>query len=1012
MQSLTVGLNKLTYLLRKAPLITKQMVLFYLLALKTASKNQGSKPNRWAIGQTYNALIKTKINLEKRDQFGRTALHVAAEWGNTEVLKKLIAAGAMIDSPIAKYPGDETHHNRFKTPLHLACYHRQYDAALILLNAGANPHVLDAYKNTAALCFFSQLEPCHFINRTTQKKIVDVMDQFHAKNINFISAVDEFSGDTLFHILVEKNHELLLSRMLKYFTHAEVNVRNNYCATPLQIAIQKNQAKSNYSQTIRLLLEAGAIVDDPLHQGWKKHTEKPPSALHIAILKNDIDEVTQLIEAKADVDYRCYNGQTAMAWAAGFNRIEIIKLLLQADAKIITDSEQPALDKVDDSLSIADSTKFKERLGLMPLEVATMQMASVEAMQLLLNHATSNAFPIEKLTFNRPSALLNQAVKNNFFHQTKLLLEFGYKVTDLTLKLAIDTSCSEATLTVLLKYINNPKALNDLILATNDPEKKIHHLLIPTPAEFIAPLIEAAEISTHQSLLATLLISAINHHDLKAVQLLLSYHADPNFFTKHHNLHIDIYKQKPPLHYACSLNSVSMIKQLVNAGAKLDLEDNLGFTALDYAARNNHIASFEYLTRCSAYIEYLVRNNHPENYGGEGFWRALAYRRQNPQIIQLEQINNKGDYTMQPNHYSLFDVWETPHESNHDSNQLKQNDQLSDFICPITQEIMFDPVIAADGFTYEKEAIERHFQNKNTSPITNEELDSKALMANKLIRSIVSSLLDKNPIYKQDVYVTETLKLQLLQAATKPNQLAEFKSTIEQDRRLLLLPLDSNQTTILQHICEQSSDLIQIYLPELLKQLDETDWLTLMKFRPPQYWLKTLASACESHLSDAKDFYEQLQKALNINIDPQNMALYAIDENHLPLFKLATQCLPNINMPIDCHYNTLLHLVALKGHTEMVKYLALADANLKIKNADQLKPEAIAKLNNHIETADTIALYKIAPSLKRLGIFNAGKRIEHIEKEVPRRLKLVYDDMDKRIGILEKKMNEALRLEV
>eukprot|EP00935_MAST-01C_sp_MAST-1C-sp1_P001750 g1750.t1 len=42
-----------------------------------------------------------------------------------------------------------------------------------------------------------------------------------------------------------------------------------------------------------------------------------------------------------------------------------------------------------------------------------------------------------------------------------------------------------------------------------------------------------------------------------------------------------------------------------------------------------------------------------------------------------------------------------------------------DYLCPITRELMVDPVIAADGFAYEREAIERWVQTKKSSPKTN-----------------------------------------------------------------------------------------------------------------------------------------------------------------------------------------------------------------------------------------------------------------------------------------------------
>ncbi|XP_055918996.1 uncharacterized WD repeat-containing protein alr3466-like [Eupeodes corollae] len=48
-----------------------------------------------------------------------------------------------------------------------------------------------------------------------------------------------------------------------------------------------------------------------------------------------------------------------------------------------------------------------------------------------------------------------------------------------------------------------------------------------------------------------------------------------------------------------------------------------------------------------------------------------------------------------------------------------------ELICPITHEIMTYPVVAEDGFTYEKSAILEWFdRGRNTSPMTNEELTS------------------------------------------------------------------------------------------------------------------------------------------------------------------------------------------------------------------------------------------------------------------------------------------------
>jgi hypothetical protein len=84
-------------------------------------------------------------------------------------------------------------------------------------------------------------------------------------------------------------------------------------------------------------------------------------------------------------------------------------------------------------------------------------------------------------------------------------------------------------------------------------------------------------------------------------------------------------------------------------------------------------------------------------------------------------------------------------------------DPPSDYLCPISHEVnsllfclflalshlpqlMMDPVIAQDGFTYERKAIEMWFRNGNdSSPMTNEPLPSLLLIPNNNLKSQVAS---------------------------------------------------------------------------------------------------------------------------------------------------------------------------------------------------------------------------------------------------------------------------------
>jgi hypothetical protein len=67
----------------------------------------------------------------------------------------------------------------------------------------------------------------------------------------------------------------------------------------------------------------------------------------------------------------------------------------------------------------------------------------------------------------------------------------------------------------------------------------------------------------------------------------------------------------------------------------------------------------------------------------------------------------------------------------------RQGRPLPAFFCPITAEIMRDPVTTADGQTYERAAIERWFESSDMSPATGANLPSKTVVPNIALRKAV-----------------------------------------------------------------------------------------------------------------------------------------------------------------------------------------------------------------------------------------------------------------------------------
>ena len=61
------------------------------------------------------------------------------------------------------------------------------------------------------------------------------------------------------------------------------------------------------------------------------------------------------------------------------------------------------------------------------------------------------------------------------------------------------------------------------------------------------------------------------------------------------------------------------------------------------------------------------------------------------------------------------------------------------FLCPITQDIMKDPVILADGHSYERKAITDWLSRSNRSPLTNEVISTSIMIDNRALKAAIET---------------------------------------------------------------------------------------------------------------------------------------------------------------------------------------------------------------------------------------------------------------------------------
>ncbi|CAF3983372.1 unnamed protein product, partial [Rotaria sordida] len=117
-------------------------------------------------------------------------------------------------------------------------------------------------------------------------------------------------------------------------------------------------------------------------------------------------------------------------------------------------------------------------------------------------------------------------------------------------------------------------------------------------------------------------------------------------------------------------------------------------------------------------------------------------------------------------------------------------------LCPISHVLFHDPVLAQDGHTYERNAIEEWIRRHGTSPMTAQPLYIKDLYPNHLVKKIVDSFealtRDKKYVFTLDIDLRKKAG-RLFQANGKTIYYAEWLPNNENRPKIVLLKIDGFQ---------------------------------------------------------------------------------------------------------------------------------------------------------------------------------------------------------------------------
>ncbi|KAH8085014.1 ubiquitin-protein transferase [Aureococcus anophagefferens] len=233
-----------------------------------------------------------------------------------------------------------------------------------------------------------------------------------------------------------------------------------------------------------------------------------------------------------------------------------------------------------------------------------------------------------------------------------------------------------------------------------------------------------------------------------------------------------------PLFLAIEKGHVAVVETLLNEGADVDASDGVMPTPLFYAAGRGHVAVVKTLLAHGAlptwgeatalgvatteenYNLLLSRDTskprelepesapEPEPSPDEAFEETKGAELDPTAMRAVSEASAKKLVVQDvfddiARHQAVVEAELADHRAELERLRIRR-DEVPDFACPITTELMKDPVFAADGHTYERCAIALWFERKNTSPVTNAPLRNADLIPNHAMKSMIAEFLEQS----------------------------------------------------------------------------------------------------------------------------------------------------------------------------------------------------------------------------------------------------------------------------
>ncbi|XP_075210375.1 uncharacterized protein LOC142317714 [Lycorma delicatula] len=265
------------------------------------------------------------VNVNSRNNFGRTCLHWAASFNNIDIMETLIAARCDL----------EAQDKSGMRPLMMAAWHGHLKAVRLLINCGASVLARDKKQQTLLMCATKNIRVVKFLLDTLENIDLEATDieektaLHHASqggHLQTVTKLVQFKADTKnrdkrgrtpLHLACEQGHTSVAEFLIKH--ESDLEARDIEGNSPLHLAVENKQ-----NMMVSLLLEAGTPVDIENNKGQ--------TPLHMASSRGCRNTIESLLQHGCDLNKQCNNGSTPLHMAVELNDSATVELLISRGA--------------------------------------------------------------------------------------------------------------------------------------------------------------------------------------------------------------------------------------------------------------------------------------------------------------------------------------------------------------------------------------------------------------------------------------------------------------------------------------------------------------------------------------------------------------------------------------------------------------------------------------------------------------------------------------------------------